>query len=128
MTNAADDPICRCAGCGLTLPATPSDEREPCPDCGSTARNYAKTFHATLNTRASLQVRGKEGGKGRPFVSLKAGANWFAETKRWHIIEQLVDRRSNRYKKRIVDEATGEVLRDDDGPLTEHQGYGSARH
>ena len=43
------------------------------------------------------------------------------------VLEQTVDRENNRYRKRVVDSQTGEILRDVDHPLTDHQGYGSAK-
>ena len=41
----------------------------------------------------------------------KFGASWFHRTGRWHIIEQVVDRRNNRYKKKIVDEVAAKGTR-----------------
>jgi hypothetical protein len=40
---------------------------------------------------------------------------------------RLVDRKDDRYKERVVDPVTGEVLRDVDEPLSEHRGQGSAK-
>ena len=45
----------------------------------------------------------------------------------WNRVEQVVDRRNNRYKKRVVNPRTGKVLRDVDEPLTAHKGYGSPK-
>ena len=84
-------------------------------------------MQSEVTIRSSLGLKAKAGGKGKPFMTGKFGASWFHRTRRWHIIEQVVDRRNNRYKKKIVDEATGEVLRDDDGLLTDHQGFGDAK-
>lgn len=80
-----------------------------------------------VTPRSSLRVKAKAGGKGKPFVEQIIGASWFRRDGRWHVIEQVIDRRDNRYRKKVVDEQTGAVLRDDDKPLTEHQGFGSAR-
>ena len=48
-------------------------------------------------------------------------------TGRWHRIRWVIDRIAKRYQKRIIDGETGEVLRDEDKPLSEHRGHGSAR-
>jgi len=38
----------------------------------------------------------------------------------------VVDRQNNRYIKKIVSE-DGEVIRDEDGKLSDHQGFGDAK-
>jgi hypothetical protein len=40
---------------------------------------------------------------------------------------QLIDRVGNRYRERVVDFLTGELLHDEDHPLSEHRGHGSDR-
>lgn len=45
----------------------------------------------------------------------------------WMRRVQIIDRRGNRYVKRVEDPETGEVVRNVDEPLTEHRGYGSAK-
>ena len=42
-------------------------------------------------------------------------------------LPQVVDRINNRYRKLVIDPQTGEKLRDVDEPLSDHQGYGSAK-
>ena len=56
----------------------------------------------------------------------KLGASWSYARHKWMQVHQLVDRRGNRYVKKVEDPETGEVLRDVDEPLTDHQGYGSS--
>jgi hypothetical protein len=38
----------------------------------------------------------------------------------------LIDRVGDRYRERVVDFHTGELLHDEDHPLSEHRGHGSA--
>jgi hypothetical protein len=40
---------------------------------------------------------------------------------------QLIDRVGNRYRERVVDFLTVELLHDEDHPLSEHRGHGSDR-
>ena len=49
-------------------------------------------------------------------------------TGRWSWINWVIDHVAKRYRKLIIDTETGEVLRDEDKPLDEHRGHGSARN
>jgi hypothetical protein len=69
----------------------------------------------------------KPAGGGKAFMTQKVGASFSYARRKWMDVEQVVDRRLNRYRKRVVDPETGEVLRDVDEPLTDHQRYGSAK-
>jgi hypothetical protein len=42
-------------------------------------------------------------------------------------IESNIDKKNNKYKKKVIDVKTGEILKDQEESLTEHQGYGSAK-
>ena len=42
--------------------------------------------------------------------------------------ERIIDRKNNSYKELVVNIDTGEVVRDVEHPLSEHIGYGSAKH
>lgn len=128
--KSSPDRNVRCGRCNGEVDEEPGaalEQRAPCPNCGSTARAVGVFLSDTIEMRSSLSIKAKAGGKGKPFMTQKIGSSLFHRTGRWHFIEQLVDRRNNRYKKKIVDEETGEVLRDDDGLLTDHQGFGSAK-
>lgn len=108
-------------------PSTPVDARKPCPACGSNTRLFKVHFESKVVVHSTLSMEGREAGGKRPFIEAKVGDDLFKETGEWNQIEQVVDRRSNRYRKRIVDPRTGKVLRNTDEPLTQHQGYGSAK-
>ena len=105
----------------------PADQREPCPNCGSRQRHFKQTVVAQQPLRASFVSKARAGGKGKSFIEMKVGWSFFRRTASWHFVEQIVDRRHNRYRKKVVDEETGATLRNDDGPLDEHQGFGSAK-
>jgi hypothetical protein len=95
--------------------------------CGSLSRRVDLHLEGTLEIRSSLSVTAKTPGEKKPFIEQKVGSSLFSMTGRWSFIHQLIDRRNNRYRKKIVDEESGAVLRDDDGKLTDHQGFGSAK-
>lgn len=52
--------VVRCASCLSLLaepPNTPPEHRIPCPNCGSTARNYAITLSASIVPQADLVIQ-----------------------------------------------------------------------
>jgi hypothetical protein len=49
---AEDDRTVHCAGCGLELDepsSLPPEQRQPCPECGSTARQFRIALSATVS-------------------------------------------------------------------------------
>ena len=42
--------------------------------------------------------------------------------------DRIIDRKNNFYKELVVNTDTGELVRDVEQPLSEHTGYGSAKH
>jgi hypothetical protein len=71
----------------------------------------------------SLKARHGPPGRIRPFHESKSGDSFDRDTGRWLWLEQVIDRVLGRYRKRLVDEGTGEVIRDDEGPLHEHRAH-----
>lgn len=69
----------------------------------------------------------REPGKRKAVVEAKYGADLRRDDNKWLELEQVVDRKNNYYKKKLTDPETGEVLRDDGGKLTDHQGFGDAK-
>jgi len=107
----------------------PSDLRQPCPRCGAVSRCFEDSACSHVTLACHLMLSGKRGSsKGRrPILEFKSGDSLHHASARWMVLEQTVDRENNRYRKRVVDSQTGEILRDVDHPLTDHQGYGSAK-
>ncbi len=63
----------------------------------------------------------------KPFLEQKTGDSYWHKMAKWMRRVQIIDRRGNRYVKRVDDPKTGEVVRNVDEPLTDHRGFGSAR-
>ena len=76
---------------------------------------HTKAYAPGLSKRKGLKFESKDGD------SLSIALGRFVE------LHQLVDHETNRYVKEVVDTATGDVLRNVDEPLTEHQNRGSAK-
>lgn len=73
-------------------------------------------------------MKARRPGYKKPIWEAKVGADVHRKTGRWSHVEQHIDRLNNRYRKIVVDEDTGEVLRDVDEPLSVHTGRGSAKY
>ncbi len=122
-----------CGECGELIdePAsTPIDERKPCPRCRSSERD--KRVYLTGNqpgptSHLSAEVRHGAKGEVAPHQETKIGSVWSGERGRMVKWYRDINREANRYRERIVDPETGEVLRDVDEPLSDHRGHGSDR-
>jgi hypothetical protein len=84
--------------------------------------------HVSIEVKTSMGTKAKSPGEKRPFLESVGGSFPRGDSAgKWVQKTQVVDRRNNRYIKRVVDEETGEVLRDVDYPLTDHVSHGDAR-
>ena len=121
--------VVRCGSCNAVLHEVVGEvppAREPCPVCGSMTQVTDQDLEATVTMRSHLAMSAKPP-KGKPFMLQKVGDSFYRLTGRWHRLHQVIDRRGNRYYKRVEDAETGELVRLVDEPLPEHQGRGSAR-
>lgn len=127
MRRAAQEVFCD-NGHRLTEPASlPAEHRTPCPQCGSLARRFQVGLEdAAVTIHSHLSIKARSPGK-RAFIEQKVGDSFSIARQKWMQIQQVVDRRANRYIKKVHDPETGEVLRDVDKPLTDHRGHGSAK-
>ncbi len=105
-------------------------QRQPCPVCGSVNRHYDDSVTSECTPGAVVHTKGYAGGmsrkKGLLFES-KDGDSYSVSLGRFVELNQLVDHKEERYRKRVVDPLTGKILRDVDEPLSDHQGRGSAK-
>lgn len=119
-----------CSKCGLSLDE-PSDlapvRRTSCPACGSLVRDISvfAEDHAEVHERVGLKVR--KAGVRKPVLEGMSGEDLAVSTGRWVHKERTIDRAGDRYRERVVDQQTGEVLRDVDEPLSDHRERGSAK-
>jgi len=123
-----------CGNCGRLLEEAgglQSDERTPCPACGSKARKYSIVLTATTAPLSSLKAEGRRGG-----LSRKKG--WFIRTLTGLVQQrsrggataqhdQKFDRDNDRYTETVTMRDTGEVVHHCDEPLSEHKGHGADR-
>ncbi len=121
-----------CGDCGAQVDEEleAQDGRQPCPACGSTKRRTDELVADGLVIGTDIHTKGYAGGvsrkKGLKFES-KDGDSMSTARGRFMKRCQLVDKQNNRYVKKVIDPASGEVLRDVDEPLSDHTGRGSAK-
>lgn len=126
MTDVTQETFCNNGHRMAESPNLPAGERTPCPQCGSLARRFHVGMEdAAVTIHSNLSVKARSPGK-RAFMEQKVGDSFSIARQKWMQLQQVVDRRANRYIKKVVDPETGEVLRDVDERLTDHQGYGDA--
>jgi hypothetical protein len=120
----------KCGKCGqeLSEPTIVSlENRVPCPYCGSLSRAYFASVHETMTAREKIGMKGKRGGKGKPFIETTSGDDLHKTTGKWNRLERVIDRENNLYSEKIIDPETGRIIHQCEEPLSEHKGHGSAK-
>jgi len=124
MSNRSD---VRCSDCGQPLDVADETGREPCERCGSLRRTHSLYLDATLSVRSQFRWKHKRPGFRRALVEGVSGSERSVGSGRWVRKTRLIDRETDWYEERIVDEETGEVLHESHEPLSDHSGHGSAK-
>lgn len=112
-----------CAACGAE--ARDRQPGSPCPDCGGCGRLYRLTIESELKPHSLLVGKARHGGRGKPFAEFKSGGEIHRDTGQWRHVLRSLNRVTDTYDERIVDEA-GTVVREVHEPLSHHRGRGSA--
>jgi hypothetical protein len=76
----------------------------------------------------SLATKARHGdvGQAKPYREAFTGFDYHRDSQEWRQVSRVVDRENNRCTERIVD-ASGDVVRDVDGPLNDHLGHGATK-
>jgi hypothetical protein len=86
-----------------------------------------RLFQTTMRASVGMRVTGKELGRKKPFVEVRAEPSKSIKLGRNVHHERLIDRRNNRYAEKVTDPKTTDVLHECDEPLSQHRGQGSAK-
>ena len=109
-----------CKACGHKVDVAPA-ETYVCPACGaSEGLHIDVTLADAVEAHDALRTKGYDE-QGKEFLDAKTGDSYFRKDEEWHDVTQIVNRRERRYRKKIVRKSTGEVLRDEDVPLEQHE-------
>jgi hypothetical protein len=117
-----------CAGCDQ--PFTEHADRGPdgaCLRCGVTGAVWyepGKEFQLRITWSRS---RSRPSGGGRWVAQSTREVSTFTAEGREHYVERTIDRLSDEYHERIIDRATGDVVREVHEPLSAHRGHGTPR-
>jgi hypothetical protein len=106
------------------------DEREPCPECGSTARRISVHVEERLALRESIGGKIKDQklpSRKKVRVEFFDGYEWSVALEKVIKKSRLIDKREDLYHERIEDPETGEIIHECKESLTEHQGHGYAK-
>jgi hypothetical protein len=95
----------------------------PTVNCGPVQMRGGGSLHVLVTIRSSKRTP-----SGRRAKVQKAGDSFWSDEQRWTVLEQTTEPPPvDRYFKLITDPDIGEVIRYENGRLTDHQGYGDAR-
>lgn len=119
-----------CGECGSPLDEPsegPATRRVSCPHCGSTTRKFVQVVDGSISFHEQVRLVKRDQEPGRPAEELTQGDDLNRDSGKWYDLTRHIDRRNNRYKERIVDPETGDVIREVDEPLSDHRGRGNAK-
>ena len=121
-----DYQLSECKKCGATLSEPKNEKRTPCPVCGEIGRIHEETLADGIAVYDHMRMKGKRGGKGKPFFDARVGADYYFKDKEWRHLERVIDRDNNLYVEIIKDMKTEEIIKEVREPLSDHQGHGAA--
>lgn len=107
-----------CQNCKKEL----AENQKPCPYCGNVKRDIEVKIEENIKIREGLEGWQKRKGFKKPIVEFQQG--WFPSKDKKKFPEgvqktRLIDRKNDKYKEKVINEATGEVVRDEDIKLSE---------
>lgn len=114
-----------CNRCGHTA-IVETNNGYVCPQCGSTEDfSLSVEFADSVGVHDSVRLKAKTKGDKKPYLETWEGKSLHEASGELRDVFQVVDRRKKRYRKRVIG-PTGEVIKDEDRPLSEKDG-GSAQ-
>lgn len=122
-----------CLECGAKLDNSflESENRKPCPECGSKKRDIKLNVHENISTHESVGIKGKSPeykSKNHKYaIEIKMEDSYRRDSKEWCDLEQVYDRKNDYHKEKIIGQKTGTVYKNKEGKLSDHHGHGSAK-
>ena len=84
----------------------------------------AETYHSM-----EIRVENKNyTGKNKKRKEIKVGDDYNRDRKKYVSLKRVIDRDNDLYGEKIIDESTGEIIRECYEPLKDHQGRGNAKY
>lgn len=113
-----------CKNCNQQL----SEDNKVCSNCGSKKKNVILEIKEKIEHHDWIKGKTKNKCIKRPVQEIFAGDNLCKKSGVWNYKEMNINRETDFYGKVIKDKTTGMTMWLSEGPLSEHKGYGSAKH
>ena len=120
-----------CGECKVPLeedPNLPTNERTPCPNCGSVSRLFHVSIHDTVTLKSKLGMKARHAGGGKPFIEQISGDDLQRKTGKWMKISRIIDRENDNYHEVVSNPSTGEIVHECKERLSDHKGHGTAKY
>ena len=95
--------------------------------CGSLTQTISVDVHESITVREKIRKKHRRHGHKKPISESMSGDDLHSATGQWNQLTREIDRENNRYREIIINQQSGEVIRECDEPLTNHTGRGSAK-
>lgn len=118
-----------CSDCKTVLNQQANDQT-PCSQCGSTQRTLHIEFEDSIAITEWFDMKVKNHSlpsAKKLRVHMQSGQQFSVRLDRYVDKDRILDKENNRYLEKVTDPLTGDVLRNCDESLAEHQGHGSAK-
>ena len=117
-----------CSDCQTEYEADVSTpEEKKCPACGSIKKTITLKIEDTIEMHDQLRGKVKKQGKKKPTKEFITGDDYNHSREKFVHKEREIDRENDRYREVVKDKETGEIIHQDEGPLSEHWGHGTAK-
>jgi hypothetical protein len=123
----------RCVSCGTgKIKSFTTDKNINIIEFNCGHRHKEVFINESINIRESIKMLLVPDGKGKRNFIVKHIQGWFKSASpdlRGGVFkEQIIDKRNNKYKEKVVNALDkNDVIKDQEQPLSKHQGYGSAK-
>ncbi|MDP1659132.1 MAG: hypothetical protein Q8L73_07240 [Methylotenera sp.] len=118
-----------CSDCGTEICSANDTEnyRTPCSNCGGGKRAIGVSVSEKVVARDFIGVKVKRAGQKRPYIEdISKPSYSYSREKNVHR-QTLIDRDNDKYSEKVTDFESGEVIHQNQEPLSEHIGHGSAK-
>jgi DNA-directed RNA polymerase subunit M/transcription elongation factor TFIIS len=122
-----DNTVCSDCGTVITTADDAENFRIPCSSCGGTKRTINVSIHEKVVVRDFLGVKAKRLGQKRPYIEDISKPSYSHSRKKNVHRHVLIDRDNDKYSEKVTDFESGEVIHQNQVPLSEHTGHGSAK-
>jgi hypothetical protein len=119
-----------CNKCQHDFFSKPTLDEIICPNCQLTESTIYIEVHDEIKLREQLRGKLKDdnfSGKRKIRGEFVVGSERRESDRKWVHKERFIDRDNNRYKEKVIDEETDEIIHECNESLKKHQGHGSAK-